>query len=79
MSLHVAAVLFPLDYQLRRLPSEKAIANVNVLSPQFVLDEIEEALKSDPFARDLRHDRDALIAHIQRMNDAAGLTNPARQ
>ena len=63
--LHAAAAIFPLDYDIRRLPIEMAVQNEKLLNPVLVLAEIEWGLSRDPWAADLLHDRDELRKRIK--------------
>lgn len=57
-----ASRLFPLDSEVRRSPAEVALALAGGLPPAVVLKFVNLALEGDPWAPDLLHDRDLLMA-----------------
>lgn len=64
-SVHSAAALFPLDHHLRRLPSAMAAGMSGVIPATRVLQEIENALELDPYAVDLKAQRDELKTFLR--------------
>lgn len=70
VKLDAARTIFPLDEYLRRIPVEVVVHAVKLLPPEMVLEEIEIALRSDPYAWDLRHDREVMLKRVEKAREA---------
>ncbi|HYM33402.1 MAG TPA: hypothetical protein VEU47_19035 [Candidatus Cybelea sp.] len=60
--------MFPFDHHLRHGPVE-ALLTLDLMhyqiDPRAILYEIDQALRDDPYAMDLRHDREMLVKRLQ--------------
>ena len=64
VALHVAAAAFPWDHNARRLPVVVAVNLSSTTPPHLILAEVEQAMATDPYARDLKAQRSELVKFL---------------
>ena len=63
--LEQAAEIFPLEHSVRERPAREMIRLRAVIPPQYIIPEIDAALRYDPYAADLLHDRKVLELRLK--------------
>lgn len=66
--LRLAAQVFPLSHYLRNQPALAVLGASRILPPEFVIAEIDEVLRNDPWAWDMLYNRRVMVERMKREN-----------